>query len=154
MKKIINFIKENIMLIFILIVVIVFLIGRMVYSKLNNKLEINDIEVVEKQKYEANEFFPIRSERVDLYTAYINYFIKLYKEDSEKAFLLLTDACREKFDNDSNNFKKYVEKNKILEFKNIMKYGEKNSNRYVIYDNLNNAYYINENGTWNFKLDI
>ena len=162
MKKIKDFCIENkILLITGILLLVLSSFLYFYYNKSNNveynKGEEENIEYV-KSDYKVNQYQPVTIDLVDLLNDYYSYYINLQINKPEEAFELLTDDSKEKFNNDIEEYKKYVKKlntvktltNKIEQYR----INEINKQIIEIIDSEDNKFTIYESAVWNFKISI
>ncbi|MCH5167614.1 MAG: hypothetical protein J1F35_06990 [Erysipelotrichales bacterium] len=162
MKKLKDFIVEN--KIFLIVGTIIVGLCCFLYIYHNRKLGIEykpgnptDVEYIQNT-YEENQYSPVTIELIDLLNEYYSYYIKYQVKDADKAYELLTDETKESFNNDIEEYKKYINKiNTIKTINNqVEKYRLVNKNEHVIeiVDSEGYKFTIYENSVWDFKISL
>lgn len=165
MNKVKVFLKDNIFLVIIFVLVVGTFIGFTIYNQINNSKEyekkVTESDMVDvdyiKKNYKVNEYQNVTIDYIDILDEYHSYFVRKMVNDPDKAFAMLTDESKKMFNNSIEEFKKYIKENATVSFKNskVKEYRTNNKkNKIEIIDTDNNKYTIFENAVWDIKISI
>ncbi len=162
MKEIKKFIVENKFLVILFVFIIVSFIGIAIYNHTRNEriyeTQKPDGSSYVKKEYDANEYRPVTIELIDLLNEYYKFFIKKQINTPEEAYALLSQTSKERFNNDYQEYLKYVKdittinsiKNEIKEYR----INSDNKHIYEIIDTEDNKYAIHEKAVWDIEISI
>lgn len=165
MDNVKTFLKENIILVIVFVIVVGTFIGFTIYNQINNSKEyekkVTEADMVDvdyiKKNYKVNEYQNVTMDYVDILDEYHSYFVRKMVTDPMKAYELLTNESKKKFNNDIEEFKKYIKDNATVAFKTskVREYRTNSKkNKIEIIDTDNNKYTIYENAVWDIKISI
>ncbi len=158
-----NSLKENKKLIIVAIIVILIVVGVAIYNNVKPKPkydpevnEYNDVTYI-KKNYKVNEYSVVNISELDLLNAYLKKYLTLAINDPEEAFAMLSKETKESFNNNIDEYKKYVNSITSIYTKDneVVKYrkGEK-SNQTEIVDSEKNKYIITEHSIWDIEITL
>lgn len=162
MEKVKDFYNENRLLIIIFIIVIIGAISLLIYNtsqkeKIFEPIAPSDDNYI-KTNYQVNEYRPVTIELSDLLNEYYKEFMTKQVKDPEAAYQMLTDETKKSFNNDYQEYKKYLNqvltinslKNEVREYR----IDKDNKSIIEIIDSEDNKYTIYENAVWDIKISI
>ncbi len=163
MDKVKSFIKDNIVLVIVFILVVGIFIGFLIYQHYTSSIayEKNVTDMVDvdyiKKNYEVNEYQNVTVEYVDVLDEYHSYFISKMINDPEGAYEMLTDECKKQYNEDIEEFKKYINDNVTVAYRTSMvsEYRTNGTKNVIeIVDTDNNKFTIYEDAVWDIKISI
>lgn len=154
--------KENKTIIIIGCIIVLIAIIAAIYNGLKSDgTTEKDLSKIEQDNYiqtnyKVNEYRVINISELDLLKSYFSDFIKKQINNPEKAWDLLSDESKNKFNNNLDEYKKYIKENTTINTVNneIEEYRKNEDGVYDIIDSEENKYTINEYSTWDFRVTL
>lgn len=155
--------KANKKLLIVATIVIIIAISALIYSNLKTpptyNPEINNSNDVTyiKKNYEVNEYSVINMSELDLLNAYLKKYLVYTVTNPDKAYEMLSETSKKTFNNDINEYKKYLSVNTSIYTKDneITKYRNgKEKYTYDVVDSEKYKYIIYEKATWNIEITL
>ena len=163
MDNFISAIKENKKLIIITLIVIVIVVGIALYNNLKPvpeyNPEVNEYNEVNyiKKNYKVNEYSVVNISELDLLNAYLKKYLTLATTKPEEAFNMLSKESKESFNNNIDEYKKYVKSITSIYTKDnqVVKYrkGEGKGATEIV-DSEKNKYIIIEHSIWDIEITL
>ncbi len=163
MDKIKQIIKDNIVVIIILVVLVLAIGGYSLYNYLSGQKIYNDPMLGEKENiplvnytYEDNEYRVMTVEKYDVINSYYSYFINKAIKDPKSSWEYVSDNEKKKrFNNKYEDYEKFIKS--LITVKSATNKVEKykiSNNTISVIDSANYKYEFEENGVWNFKVSF
>lgn len=162
MNKFIVALKENKRIIILSIIIIIAFIVLFIYNSQEKDKTYNpniteiDVEYI-KKNYEVNEYRVIEMKEADLLNAYLKKYLQYTANNIDKAYAMLSDQSKNSFNNDINEYKKYINDNTSINTKNneVVKYRKsEGNNTYEVVDSEKYKYIIKEDAIWDIKITL